>query len=182
MKSGPAAFVLAIACAIPVPDAGSAQLVGDRVRVTLPGPPKIEGVVTGITPDHLELSLPGGDLRVVATGDVLRIERRAGRRQWKQGFVVGAAVGATMAVMVQPAYTGEPPSLAERVAIKLVLAAYVAPIYGIVGAAVGVLIKLPGWVPLQGWPRGGTTPPLLFDMRTMPDGSAALALGVRLQF
>ena len=182
MKRGASAFVLAAACGILMPGAGSAQLVGERVRVSLADPLMFEGVVTRITPDELELSLPWGDSRVVATGDVLLLERRAGRRQWKRGFLVGATVGAAMAWVVQGGYTGDPPTFGEQIATRLVLTAYVAPFYGVIGAAVGGLIKLEGWVPVADWPRSGMTPEPLVEMRPMPGGSHALGLGVRLRF
>lgn len=182
MKRGSAALVMAAACGVLMPGTGFAQLVGERVRVTLADPLTFEGVVTRITPDQLELSLPWGDSRVVATGDVLRIERRAGRRHWKRGFLVGATVGASMAFVVQFGYAGSRPPFAEQLAYRLLLAAYVAPVFGMVGAAVGGLIKREGWAPVQGWPLSGTTPGLRLGMHTMPEGSAVLALGMELRF
>ena len=180
MKRGASAFVLAAACGILMPGTGSAQLVGERVRVSLADPPRFEGVVTRIAEDELELSSPWGDSRVVATGDVLLLERRAGRRQWKRGFLVGATVGAAWVWVV--GYAADPPPLGERIAERLLLTPFGAAGCGVIGAAVGGLIKREGWVPVAGWPRSGMTPEPLVEMRPTPGESHALGLGVRLRF
>lgn len=86
MKSRSAAVVLAVALGMVIPGAVSAQLVGDRVRVTLSDTRWTVGVVTQIDPDELEISLSDGRSRVLAAGDVVRIERRTGQRHWKLRF------------------------------------------------------------------------------------------------
>lgn len=185
MKRGCAVLALAAAYWIPMPSAASAQLVGDRVRVTIPEPLMFEAVVTRITPDELELALPGGESRVVATRDILRLERRGGRRQWKAGFVVGATLGAAMVLPLGGYAYAEPdgpPSLGELIAFKAVVVAYVAPIFGAVGTLVGGVIKLPGWQPISGWPRSGIPPGLHAEMRTLPGGRPVAELGMRLRF
>lgn len=184
MKRGCAVLALAAAYWIPMPGAASAQLVGDRVRVTIPEPLMFEAVVTRITPDELELALPGGESRVVATRDILLLERRGGRRQWKAGFVVGASFGAAIALPQGHAYAeGDgPPSLGELIARKLVFVAVLAPIFGAAGTLVGGAVMLPGWQPVAGWPRSGITPRLHAEMRTMPGGRPVAELGMRLRF
>lgn len=174
------ALAIAILCGLLMPATTSGQEAGDRVRVTLSDPPRFQGVVARITPQELELASPWGDSRVVATSDILRIERREDRRQWKRGFMVGAGAGAAFAWLVP--FTTDPPSFAKRIAHRCLMTAYVAPIYGVIGAAIGGLVKLEGWEPLEGWPRSGVTPEPLVEMRTMPDGSAAFGLGVKFRF
>ena len=71
----------------------------DRVRVTLSDSRRIVGVVSRVTPDGLEVLLPGGP-QFVAMGDVARIERRTARRQWKPGFLAGAAVGGALGSLI----------------------------------------------------------------------------------
>lgn len=182
MKSRSAVFVLAVALGMAGPGTGSAQLVGDRVRVTLSDTRWTVGVVTEIDPNELELTLSDGRARVLAAGDVVRIERRTGQRHWKEGFMIGAAAGGVFAFRFRVFTTGEDLSLGERIGVRVILLSIAVPLCGAAGTLIGGLIKTEGWERLEGWPRSGMTPGLLLDMGAMPDGSPALRLGAKLRF
>lgn len=182
MKSRSAAFALAVALGMVIPGAVSAQLVGDRVRVTLSDTRWTVGVVTQIDPDELEISLSDGRSRVLAAGDVVRIERRTGQRHWKKGFMIGAAAGGMFALTFPVVTTGEDVSLGDYIGIRVILVSIAVPLHGAVGTLIGGLIKTEGWERLEGWPRSRVRPGLFVDMGAMPDGSPALRFGAKLRF
>ena len=86
MERSVGALLVAVVWGVTIPGAVRAQ---ERVRVTLDGSEMVVGMVERITPEAITLSLPGGGSRVVAPGDVSRIETRAARRQWKRGLIIG---------------------------------------------------------------------------------------------
>lgn len=103
---------------------------GDPVRITLSGSERVVGVVSKISRDGLVLSLPGGS-RLVAAGDVARIERRTVRRQWRQGLVIGAAGGGVYGILMPLGGEDALSALSgEEIAGRMFLAATIGAGYG----------------------------------------------------
>ncbi|MDE2796292.1 MAG: hypothetical protein OXL34_15855 [Gemmatimonadota bacterium] len=177
----PGLLLPAFAWGMAIPGAGSAQLVGDHVRVMLSEWVWAEGVVVRITPDELELSLPWGHSRRLASTEVQRIEQGVLQRQWKRGFLVGTAVGGALGLLAPVGFTGDV-KYGEIIQAKLILMPMFAAFYGMVGAAVGGLFKREVWTPVQGWPRSAGTPRLLMGPHNMPNGNASFVLGAKLRF
>ena len=82
MKGMTLTIVSCITCGMVVPIAASAQVTGERIRVTLPSE-RIVGVLAETRPDQLVLALvgEGGGLRTVAYDDIQRLERSLGMRR-----------------------------------------------------------------------------------------------------
>lgn len=155
---------------------------GGPVRVTLSDSEMVVGVVSRITRDGLELLLPGGR-RFVALGEVARIERRTAQRQWKRGFVVGAAAGGALGLLFPfVSGTDEDVSIGDRIVGTVASVTILGPFLGFYGALVGGLFKREGWEPTQAHARrfGAVTPRPLARMHTLPNGNVGLLLGAQL--
>lgn len=172
---------LTVAWGMAIPGIASAQLVGDRVRVALSDRVWTEGVVVRITPDELELSFAGGSSRVLASTGVMRIERRTLQRQWKWGFVGGAAVGGAFGFLAPVAFVGGV-SWGNVILTRGMVMFVFAAAFAVPGTAVGGLLKREAWEPLQGWPRNTGTPRLLLGPHTMANGNTGFVLGARFRF
>lgn len=153
---------------------------GDPVRVTLSDSERVEGALERITQYGLEVLLPGGP-RLVAAGDVARFERPTVQRQWKRGFIVGAAAGGSIGLLLTPFGFEEDPSLAEVIGSKVLWVSTFGSFYGFLGAAVGGLFKREGWEPVQSWRRSAVKPRLLVGVHAGPTGNSSFLLGARLQ-
>lgn len=153
----------------------------ERVRVTLSDSQRIVGVVSRITPDGVEVLLPGG-ARLVATSDAVRMERRTARRQWKPGFVAGAAAGGALGALITVGIVGTGLDSARDQIAVLTLMSYCTGFYGFAGMLIGGLIKREGWEPVPGWDGFAATPRLLVGPRTMPNGDSSFVLGVAMRF
>ena len=97
MKAMAIAVVGCLTCGIAAPDDASAQVAGERIRVTLPSG-RIVGVLAETRPDELVLALLGGGLRTVAHDEIRRLERSLGERrkamEWaKTGALAGTVSG-----------------------------------------------------------------------------------------
>ena len=156
------------------------EWTGDRVRVTLSDSERIVGSVSRVARDGLEVLLPRGP-RLVAMGDVARIERRTVRRQWKPGFVVGAAAGGVLGLLIAFGAGEDDASIGESAGSLFLMSTFSA-FYGFAGTLVGGLFKREGWETVQGGPGNATTSTLLVGPRTMPNGNSGFVLGAKLQF
>ena len=156
------------------------QWTDDRVRVTLSDSERIVGVVSGVTRDGLEVSLPEGP-RLVALRDVAGIERRTVQRQWKPGFLVGAAIGGALGLLVTFA-TSEDASSGPAVTDGLFFMSTFGASYGFAGTLVGGLFKREDWESVQSSPRASAAPSLLVGTLSLPNGNPSFVLGAKLRF
>ena len=79
MKAMAIAVVGCVTCGTAAPDAASAQVAGERIRVTL-STTTVVGVLAEMRPNELVLALPLGGTRTVAHDEILRLERSLGVR------------------------------------------------------------------------------------------------------
>ena len=164
MKAIAIAVVGCVTCGMMVPIAASAQVAGERIRVTLPAG-RIVGVLAETRPSQLVLALAGegGGLRTVAHDEILRLERSLGeRRQTKKGAITGALSVATFSLTIGLdmladrtwgwSQNGDCPGEGLAVA-GLVLTT------GLIGAGVGALAgalrKEEPWETIEGWSSPG---------------------------
>lgn len=156
------------------------QWTGDRVRVTLSDSERIVGVVSRVTRDGLEVSLPEGP-RLVAMGDVSGIERRTVQRQWKPGFLVGAALGGALGLLVTIGW-GEDAASGGSVTDGLFFMSTFGAFYGFAGTLVGGLFKREDWESVQSSTRASAAPSLLVGTLSLPNGNSSFVLGAKLRF
>lgn len=174
MERSVGALLVAVVCGMTIPGAGGAQ---ERVRVTLGDSEMVVGMVERITPEAITLSLPRGGSRVVAPRDVIRIETRTARRQWRRGLFVGAAVGGVFGLWP---FLWAPYS--EDLPFKAFLWSNYVVVCGGVGSAVGGLIRWEGWETVRDWRSRPMTPGLLIGTHAMASGDSRVLLGARVRF
>ena len=168
MKAIAIAVVGCVTCGMMVPIAASAQVAGERIRVTLPSG-RIVGVLAETRPSQLVLALAGegGGLRTVEHDEILRLERSLGeRRQTKKGAITGALSVATFSLTIglgmledsttclQWEWSQNEDCSGEGLAVAgLVLTT------GLIGAGVGALAgalrKEEPWETIEGWSSPG---------------------------
>ena len=135
--------LIAATCCMSMPTAGFGQ---ERVRVTLPGE-TIVGVVKQLSPDALELVLPGGGSRVLSRDEVLRMERGFLRNRQHSGYLLGSAVGLGAGTATWFALSGDESSGGSWIlAQTLGLVAG-----GIAGSWFGASRKGEAWETVRGW-------------------------------
>ena len=153
-----AIVVTVVGCAtsgIVAPLAASAQVAGDRVRMTLPSG-KVVGVLTETRSAELVLTLEGGGQQTVAREEIRRLERSLGVHGMARERAGTGARAAWFSSFVVPAVTcwwGPCPS---DTTLKMtgLAAGWVLAGAG-VGALVGTLVKEESWETMEGWSSPG---------------------------
>ena len=161
MKAMAIAVLGCVTCGIAAPDAASAQVAGERIRVTL-STTTVVGVLAAMRPNELVLALPLGGTRTVAHDEILRLERSLGARSKamrgaKTGALLGTVVGGGLAFGLP----GDCLSLGEAeddCSNEGLAVASLALGAGLLGAGVGALSALrreESWETIAGWSSPG---------------------------
>jgi len=189
MKGRAIAVVALVLCCVLAPLAASAQIPGERIRITLAAE-RIVGVLGEMRPQELiVLQHAGGTgLRSIALGEVLRLERSIGAgSRWKRGLLIGGLSGLALGAVLNAQESGSDcdPSEFTCLGVNPVsdesALVVVGVLGGLIGAGIGSAFRTEQWEPIEGWdaprPLG-----LAVSVRTGPKGSAAFLLGGKLRF
>lgn len=153
------AKLIVAACGMAMPTAALAQ---ERVRVTLPEE-TIVGVVAKMSPDVLELGLPGGGSREFSRSEVLRTERGFHRDQWHRGYLLGSVLGWVGGAAVAVGGIGKDAEGNGLWALATPLGVLAG---GYVGSRIGASRKREAWETVPSW-TGGPVRVTLSDSETI---------------
>ena len=171
-------------------DAASAQVVGERIRVTLPAG-RIVGVLAETGPDELVLALPAGGFRTVAHDEIQRLERSLGQRRrtmlWAKygalaGTVSGGGLGLSFAL--DGCFSlGEADDDCSGEGLAVASFALISGLVGAGGGAVlGALQSDERWETIDDRNSPGMASRLGFDVYAGPWGRKRFFVGGQLRF
>lgn len=182
-----AASMLAIA---PVSCSLTAQEVGDRVRVFVAGTTTI-GEVTALSDEGFELIGQGRRQSSFKYGRIYRLERSLGARHaWKRGLAYGAAGGVALGLLLGVFQAGacewltagllDGECAGHGLQVAVVAGVNMGVAGGVLGTAVGALIRRESWTPIPIAGRRLTSRPMVGPIGRRGAGGAVL--GGRLGF
>lgn len=185
MKWRSGAVVGFIMCGLLSPPPVSAQVPGERIRVTLVAE-RIVGVIAESRPDEFLFTDGGGASRTLAHEEIQRLERSLGlQSQWRRGLLYGALSGVALAGL-NALRLGDDDSggfLSFSTEERFLLGSLVFGGLGVaIGTVVGALIKRERWQEIEDWGSLGSTPRLMVDLSAGPGGSPALLIGGQFRF
>ena len=181
MKAIAIAVVGCVTCGMVVPIAASAQVAGERIRVTLPSG-RMVGVLAETRPDELVVMPEGGGVRTIKKDEIHRLERSLGGRRWAgKGAIYGVLGGTVYGALVGLERGDYSVSLDYEYAV-----AATAWTFGLLGAGAGALAgalwKREAWETIKDRASPGMTTGLIFDVRTGQQGRRSLFIGGWLRF
>ena len=150
MKAIGIAVIGCVANGMVAPLFASAQVAGDRIRVTVPSG-EVVGVLTETRSAELVLELEGGDPETVARDGIRRLERSLGvHRMLREGAIIGAG-GAWGLAFIPAFFCSNSCTEAEMAGL---LSGFVLAGAG-VGALAGTLRMEESWETMEGWTSPG---------------------------
>ena len=150
MKAIGIAVIGCVTSGMVAPLAASAQVEGDRIRVTMPAG-EVVGVLTETRSAELVVELEGGDPETVVRDDIRRLERSLGvHGMVREGAIRGAA-GAWVLTFVPAIFCINRCTEAEMAGL---MTGFVLAGAG-VGALISAVVKEESWETMEGWSSPG---------------------------